>query len=149
VKCMYRAPDGRRCAIGWLIPDDVYSKALEFFGVRDIAERLIASEHAAFARFLHRHLLLLRDLQEMHDANVPEEWPTVLREIARCHHLNADVVTHCERVYGRTFIAPPPQPVAPAYLLDLLAIMKVTKPINVGVDHGREEREEAREVCST
>jgi len=130
------------------------------------ADLMLKGADAAKARILHlmgeasvgllpngggyRHMSLLRDLQEMHDANLPEEWPAVLREIACRHHLNANVVTHCERVYGRPFIAPPePQPVAPAYLLDLAAIMKVAVAVNVGVDHGSEEREEAREVCCT
>ena len=27
--CMYRTPDGRKCAIGALIPDEVYSQRLE------------------------------------------------------------------------------------------------------------------------
>jgi len=145
VKCLYRAPDGKRCAIGWLIPDEVYSKALEFLGVRDLAERLIESEHAAFARFLYRHMPLLRSLQEMHDASVPAEWPVMLHTIAKMNGLNTTVLTHCERQLGYMLPVkrePVARPVAPAYLLDL----KKIEPF-YGVDHGREEREEAREVC--
>jgi len=133
VKCMYRAPDGKRCAIGWLIPDDVYSKALEFFGVRDIAQRLIEGEHARFARFLYLHMSLLRALQEMHDANLPAEWPVMLRAIAQRHSLNANAVTHCERTYGFASATQPEpkRPVAPISLLDtqvLLAQVKTRQP---------------------
>lgn len=145
VKCLYRAPDGKRCAIGWIIPDEVYAKSLEFLGVRDLAARLIETEHAAFARILYRHMPLLRDLQEMHDAHQPHEWALKLRVIAQRHNLNAKVVTHAERQLG--FLIPsrpePVRPVAHAYLLDLSKI----EPF-YGVDDGREEREEAGEVCS-
>ncbi|CAB3758464.1 hypothetical protein [Paraburkholderia humisilvae] len=147
VKCLYRAPDGKRCAIGWLIPDDVYSKALEFFGVRDIAARLIETDYGAkFARFLYIHMPLLRDLQEMHDANLPVEWPVALRTIARRHRLNTTVITHCERQLGFVTRSQPEhvRPVAPAYLLDF---PKLLAPVNTGVDHGREERKAPREVC--
>jgi len=144
VKCMYRAPDGKRCAIGWLIPDDVYSKALEFFGVRDIAQRLIGSEHARFARFLYRHMALLRALQEMHDANLPVEWPTRLRAIAQAHHLNSKVVMRRQRQFGYSVPAQPEpvvRPVAPAYLLDLPKLKR-----SYGADYGGEEHEEARGI---
>ena len=34
--CMYRTPDGRKCAIGALIPDEVYSRSLENKFVRTL-----------------------------------------------------------------------------------------------------------------
>ncbi|MEX3690648.1 hypothetical protein AB3X91_16005 [Paraburkholderia sp. BR14263] len=104
VRCMYRAPDGKRCAVGWLMPDSIYSKALEFFSVKDVAARLIErhdAEATAYAHFLHAHHNLLVALQEMHDARRPDEWPAELRKIAMRFHLNAGVVTHCERLFGR------------------------------------------------
>jgi len=30
--CMYRSGDGRRCAVGLLIPDDVYKKSMDWKG---------------------------------------------------------------------------------------------------------------------
>ncbi|MFP3549716.1 hypothetical protein SB861_03240 [Paraburkholderia sp. SIMBA_049] len=149
VKCMYRAPDGKRCSIGWLMPDDVYSKGLEFFGVRDIAARLIETDYGAqFARFLYVHMPLLRDLQALHDANLPVEWPVMLREVAQRHCLNSVVVMHHECQHD---IAPITRrethrrPVASAVMLDLKA--QPSMPVNTAGDRGREEREEAGEVC--
>lgn len=147
VKCMYRAPDGKRCAIGWLMPDEVYAKRLEFFGVRDIAARLSteSGDTGRFARFVYVHMPLLRDLQGMHDANVPAEWPHMLREIARVFGLHADVVDVRARpavpVAKRSPRRRHARSVAPAYLLDL----KV-KPVWIGVDYGCAEREAACEV---
>lgn len=148
VKCMYRAPDGKRCAIGWLMPDEVYTRSLEFFGVRDIAARLSteAGDAGCFARFLYIHMPLLRDLQGLHDANLPAEWPQTLREIARVFRLHTDVVDIHARQQpvpvvkrARNQIA---RPVAPAYLLD----MKKLGPVAMRVDYGCAEREAACKV---
>lgn len=128
VRCMYRSPDGRlRCAVGWLMPDTIYSPVLEFLGVRDVASHLMErgdAEAAAFALLLHGHHNLLCALQEMHDSRRPDEWPNTLRLIAQRFHLDAGVVSHCERAIGRVVHAKPRvrvtyRPVAPGYLLDL------------------------------
>ncbi|MFP4891261.1 hypothetical protein [Paraburkholderia sp. EG304] len=125
-RCMYRAPDGKRCAIGWLIPDDVYVSNIEFFGVRDLVELFSEQPHAVeFAKFLSSHMLLLRDLQGMHDARAPHEWPMTLRSIARLHGLRETVIdaTFAENAPPAP-PAPPPAParsfasVLRAYLLD-------------------------------
>lgn len=127
-KCMYRAPDGKRCAIGWLIPDEVYVRSLEFFGVRDLAaamsETFPGSAPHRFSEFLLRHMPLLRDLQGMHDAQPPYEWPFGLRAIAQRYRLRETVVDHM--VHDDRRYAPPVPPAArrpraPAYLLDLKA----------------------------
>ncbi|MGF6792730.1 hypothetical protein [Paraburkholderia sp. 35.1] len=124
-RCRYRAPDGKRCAVGWLIPDDVYSPRLEHLGVRDVAAILCKTDHGIrFAEFLCRHMSLLRDLQGMHDARAPAEWPAALREIARGYGLRETVIgksiAHVQRC------APPEHSPAhrlstSAYLLDLIA----------------------------
>ncbi|WP_157140646.1 hypothetical protein [Paraburkholderia graminis] len=146
VKCLYRAMDGKRCAIGWIIPDEVYERSLEFLGVRDLAARLIESEHAAFARVLYRHMPLLRDLQEMHDARHPFEWPFALRVIAQRHQLNVKVVAQCERSFDRTGIAPhtPMQLVSPVALLS----HRKVKPASIAEDFRNEELNETPEFFS-
>jgi hypothetical protein len=37
VDCLYRGPDGRKCAIGHLIPDDVYDPEMEGRGITTTA----------------------------------------------------------------------------------------------------------------
>ncbi|WP_233866755.1 hypothetical protein [Paraburkholderia adhaesiva] len=96
-KCMYRAPDGRRCAIGWLMPDEVYRSRLEYIGVNELASELLTStnpEHFRFAEFLLRHMWLLRELQGLHDAHTPDAWPVRLRMIAAEHRLDTFVIDH-------------------------------------------------------
>ena len=125
VRCLYRAPDGRRCAIGWIMPDSVYHKTLEFMGVQDIAPQLVNTNYAdAFGRFLYRHMDMLRDFQEMHDARAPQEWPHYMRRIAQHYNLDASAVARVLRMFGRHHVEPQQpvityRPVAPAYLLEL------------------------------
>ncbi|WP_028210747.1 hypothetical protein [Paraburkholderia mimosarum] len=138
-KCMYRAPDGKRCAVGWLIPDDVYSPAFEFIGVRDLAAALAARDYGRrFAEFLFAHMPLLRELQGVHDARAPHEWPAALRAIAQHHGLNERVIDTAlaggkpympaPSVLARAFIPSPSLEVAraaPAYLLDCSKILSL------------------------
>lgn len=125
-KCMYRAPDGKRCAVGWLIPDEVYQRPLEFLGVRDLAARLSETTGGArFATFLFVHMPLLRDLQGMHDANPPAEWAKTLRMIAQRHNLNDTVVDHMTRADAERAPVVPVDArrlIGPAFLLDLSKI---------------------------
>jgi hypothetical protein len=61
--CLYRGPEGSKCAIGSMIPDELYSKKLEgnlindaeMHGVRDLAFGPKVDDH------------LLRALQSAHD----------------------------------------------------------------------------------
>lgn len=102
-RCMYRAPDGRRCAVGWLIPDEIYTLDIEFIGVSSLAADLKTTVHGQrFAAFLDSHMWLLRDLQGMHDARAPYEWPVALRVIAQRHRLSAQVIDHMAREQRRT-----------------------------------------------
>ncbi|MGF6978989.1 hypothetical protein QFZ94_007504 [Paraburkholderia sp. JPY465] len=126
-KCMYRAPDGKRCAIGWLLPDEVYSPSLEFFGVRDLVAMLYETPHGGqFAQFLFEHMPLLRDLQGTHDARAPHEWPGALRMIAQQHSLRETVI---DKAFCDDRVSTPPVPYSqrrapsPAYLLDLSQVL--------------------------
>jgi hypothetical protein len=78
--CLYRAPDGTKCAIGALITDEEYSPEMEGERVggttlRPILERLqLDSEFA-------------EELQEIHDSEDPEEWEGCLRVFAKSYKL--------------------------------------------------------------
>lgn len=145
IKCLYRAPDGRRCAIGWLMPDDVYNPGYEGNGVSNLSALLFGRRHESpFARMLDRLLPLLRSLQEVHDARRPDEWAVALRVVAQLHHLSEAVVDHCERVFAHRPARRAPDR-AMGYLLTL-AGMPSFPPFVTGVDHGREERKASRET---
>ena len=74
--CMYRNPNGLRCAVGILIPDDKYHENIETF---DVYHPLV---QAALPREVRRHTTLLRELQEVHDEQGPENWLEALKECA-------------------------------------------------------------------
>jgi hypothetical protein len=61
--CMYRAPDGLRCAVGVLIPGDLYDKEFEGDTADCVIQKLFDKELADWRE--HKRLLLA--LQEVHD----------------------------------------------------------------------------------
>jgi hypothetical protein len=79
--CMYRAPDGKKCAFGCIIPDSVYRPNMEnnpatfvLFGTPELA-------------FLRPHNDLIANLQTIHDAFEPAQWPGQLEKLAKEHGL--------------------------------------------------------------
>lgn len=58
--CLYRNADGRKCAIGWLIPDDKYHKDMEFTYFAHIID--------VIGPGLQAERPFLDDLQSVHDA---------------------------------------------------------------------------------
>jgi hypothetical protein len=79
--CMYRAPDGKKCAFGVLIPDGVYRPAIEnqpaTFVLHEIPE----------LAFLRPHNDLISNLQTVHDAFEPAQWYDQLERLAKEHRL--------------------------------------------------------------
>lgn len=77
--CMYRAPDGGKCAIGCLIPDEMYSERMENRPVsgmltdfKDVGALLDRENNRAF----------LSRLQRVHDEHQPDEWKGALYTLA-------------------------------------------------------------------
>lgn len=70
--CLYRGPDGLKCAVGALIPDDKYSDGLE--GATAHAERVCeaAGYHPMDTDFVN-------ELQVVHDTREPSEWKKLLK----------------------------------------------------------------------
>jgi len=65
IVCMYRSPQGYKCAAGWLIPDDLYDECLEGCSVlgghvRQVFEQLGVSR---------LDLPFIQQLQRIHDFN--------------------------------------------------------------------------------
>ena len=91
--CKYRADDGLSCAIGCLIPDELYVKKLEGKEVshRIVREVLKKVDIINEGRFLGQ-------FEEMHDYYPPFQWPRYLIEIADKYKLNTDVVTNFKKL---------------------------------------------------
>jgi hypothetical protein len=63
-RCRYRMARGLRCAIGALIPDELYKEEFEGAGVPCLIAKLYALELADW----REHKELLDDLQNVHDS---------------------------------------------------------------------------------
>ena len=81
--CAYRGDDGKKCAIGFLIPDDRYEVGMELDGSVRINERVrrvldITSE---------RESAFLNHLQVIHDVDHPNKWRGALMQLAKDYEL--------------------------------------------------------------
>lgn len=75
--CMYRAPDGKMCAVGCLIPDELYKEGMEgrtfdmlMEGFPEL-ESIFPLERSFYA-----------ELQYIHDDSCSDEWEKLLRSFA-------------------------------------------------------------------
>ena len=82
--CVYRGSHGRKCAIGCLIPDELYDPSIEGHGV-DI---ITAENHKIAAIIPDFALPLAGELQALHDNYTPEVWRDELAGLAFKHGLD-------------------------------------------------------------
>lgn len=66
--CAFRDNLGRKCAAGWLIPDEVYDDHMEGEPIEQLFELYSELEH------LSRHVELIQKLQDAHDSFVRDVW---------------------------------------------------------------------------
>ena len=100
--CVYRSHDGLKCAVGCLIPDDIYEPGFESLGeivvVIENCKELLADKASDWVtENLAPHFELLDDLQRVHDSDRPEAWPMALNRVARCHGLSNEVLIRSEK----------------------------------------------------
>jgi len=88
--CRLRGSDGRKCAIGSLIRDDLYSLDIEGVGIayyrhaRDGA--LLRALYASNVDVYDDHIVeLLMELEELHDNTHVDEWPQLLAALGQRH----------------------------------------------------------------
>jgi hypothetical protein len=80
--CLYRGPNGLKCAVGCLIPDDLYRQQLEMQGV-DACDVLYVLEDVEICERDDENMIrFLRDLQNLHDGTVPAFWREELNQLA-------------------------------------------------------------------
>lgn len=89
--CLYRGPDGLKCAVGCLIPDEEYDPVMEV-GITALLTGLDYLIGKPVVSSLREHLTLLTDLQLIHDAHEPLVWKEQLKKTARHFSLNAGVL---------------------------------------------------------
>jgi hypothetical protein len=86
-RCVYRTPEGNKCAVGCLISDEEYANdgpMLEYLGgIRSVvseAYRDLDDEDLP-------NLVLLSELQSVHDDHPSVDWETELRRVAQWNGL--------------------------------------------------------------
>ncbi len=86
--CMYRGTHGSKCAVGCLIPDELYDSDIENGNVTRIIEVepqlkciLPDDKDAAEGEFF------LNKLQRVHDLYDPVDWSLCLKQFAENHNL--------------------------------------------------------------
>ena len=92
--CVYRAPEGLKCAVGCLIADDEYLKEWEGKGWAIIGPNIALDLGIDFDR---EHESLLIKLQSVHDNYEPELWLTNLKKLAEVEKLNTKTLEKHER----------------------------------------------------
>jgi hypothetical protein len=106
--CQYRAPGNRSCAVGCLIPDNLYDASIEGVGITHILDSSLlvfsTDERKAAVKKLKKLIrgavgatkesdfCLLRDLQVVHDDEITENWGNELRTVAHKHNLNTNAL---------------------------------------------------------
>ena len=91
--CRYRGDKGLKCAIGVLIPDELYKEEYE----NQTVSVLLLELHFPFHQIGidisdSRTAVLLSRLQVVHDAYEVDVWSTQLLEIAQDYNLNTAVL---------------------------------------------------------
>lgn len=87
--CAYRGAGGAKCAIGVMIPDELYNPEMEGLGVTSLV-----ADWSQLSKFIPS-ISLAAELQAVHDNGMLSNKHLVkadLKHIARNHGLNADVV---------------------------------------------------------
>lgn len=83
--CLYRGPNGLKCAAGILIPEELYDSTMEGGSFNFVIENYPEVEKLLDLKPDGINLIL--DLQSMHDCNLPEYWLDHLDYIAKKYNL--------------------------------------------------------------
>src|SRR5690606_37517326 len=87
-ECRYRGPDGLKCAVGHIIPDELYTPDLEGkLFARDGQPIECFNEIAAKLELTRDNVLLLAALQDIHDFSEPHEWEQRFANLAKSWNL--------------------------------------------------------------
>jgi len=81
--CAYRGEEGRMCAAGCLIPDELYTPGLE--GASALDAKLVDVWKQLGISKLDQ--CFIKVLQVLHDAKPVEEWRDGLKKLAKAHKL--------------------------------------------------------------
>lgn len=92
--CLYRAPDGRKCAVGHILPDEAISMNMNGGSIGDLTSVNNLADEILFGDSSYDEMgNFLNDLQDAHDsAYTPDAMRSNLRAVATYHHLTVPEV---------------------------------------------------------
>lgn len=86
---MYRGPNGLKCAVGHLLPDDLYLASMEgdsaltlLDDFEGISEHLLALDWPELTS-----KTFLRDMQKIHDGKEPQDWKQEFKTLSESYKL--------------------------------------------------------------
>lgn len=91
LECAYRTPEGLKCAIGALIPDEIYSPKMENTSAAGLCDEFPCVGNLFEPKIGN----FLNGIQRVHDKYEPYEWADQLILLAQEHDLNTNVVQNC------------------------------------------------------
>lgn len=87
--CFYRDPEGRSCAVGCLISDEVYDESLEDHMPDEFPIQAAILQSTALSEISNEDAEFLRDLQLVHDQNRdPDLWEREWENLANIYKLD-------------------------------------------------------------
>jgi hypothetical protein len=81
--CLYRGPDGTKCAVGCLIPDELYDPGIEHAACDEMRVIRVLRKIPGMEDVTGEDAKFLRGLQSIHDRDDPDEWEESLGDFAR------------------------------------------------------------------
>ena len=80
-QCLYRGPNGLKCAVGILISDAAYKSNINLLPVYSESVQDALEESGYPVRDDYNLLKLLSDLQDLHDRKEVANWPSELNKL--------------------------------------------------------------------
>ncbi|MCP3024976.1 hypothetical protein [Cupriavidus basilensis] len=92
IGCRYRTNHGLTCAVGCLVPEDLYDASMELTSIDGVIQRAREAElPPSLSKFvlteLDPHKDLLAALQWLHDNQPVDAWESHLIRVAKTHRL--------------------------------------------------------------
>ena len=81
--CMYRGPENRKCGAGWLIPNELYDRSMENRNIAFVCINWPTVADTVLPTDLTKEegLVLLRNIQNIHDHWAPNKWQEKFGEL--------------------------------------------------------------------
>lgn len=91
--CLYRSPDGCKCAAGCIIADDEYKPAFERKAIVAVIHGYFPEVYDAIDNASKEDVLeFLQQLQRVHDKTSVDTWEMNLRQLATEHQLSTKAI---------------------------------------------------------